>query len=76
MHMTENGPQLKINHNNGYYTQIQMAMGLSCVKFCDFIVFSFKGLIISRIVFDEDYFEKLVVKLNMFYKDYMLPRLS
>ena len=59
MHMTENGPQLKINHNNGYYTQIQMAMGLSCVKFCDFIVFSFKGLIISRIVFDEDYFEKL-----------------
>ena len=29
---------LKEEHSNGYYSQIQMAMGLSQLKFCDFIV--------------------------------------
>ena len=75
MHIIENKSHLKTDHSNDYYTQIQMAMGLSGAKFCDFVIFSFKGLIISRIAFDEDYFAKLVVKLNMFHKDYMLPKL-
>ena len=30
-------PHLKEEHSNGYYSQIQIAMGLSQLKFCDFI---------------------------------------
>ena len=75
MHIVDDKPQLKKTHGNGYYTQIQLAMGLAGVKFCDFIVYTFKGMIISRTAFDEEYFEKLVLKLNMFYKQYMLPKL-
>ncbi len=68
-------PYLKKNHSVGYYSQIQMAMGLSQVKFCDFIVYTFKSMIIIRIEFDEQYFENLMKKLNTFYRNYMLPEL-
>ena len=51
----ENGvPVLKTNHPNGYCTQIQMVMGLSETAFCDFIVYTFDGMIIIRTQFDED----------------------
>ena len=66
---------LKEEHSNGYYSQIQMAMGLSQLKFCDFIVYSFKGMIIIRIPFSEIYFIKLTEKLNHFFKNYALPYL-
>ena len=54
---------LKEEHSNGYHSQIQMAMGLSQLKFCDFIVYSFKGMIIIRIPFREICFIKLTEKL-------------
>ena len=60
--------QLKKDHAYGYYTQIHMAMDLSNVQFCDFVIFTFKGMIIVRVRFDENYFELLVQKLNWFYK--------
>ena len=51
-------------------------MGLSNVQFCDFVVFTFKGMIIVRVPFDKIYFELIVQKLNWFYKRYMLPKLK
>ena len=66
-------PHLKEKHSNGYYSQIQMAMGLSQLKFCDFIVYSFKGMIIIRIPFSEIYFIKLTEKLNHFFKNFAMP---
>ena len=67
--------RLKKNHPFGYYTQVQMAMGLSTVKFCDLVVYTFKGLLVVRTDFDEEYFNDLVKKFNRFYRDYMLPKL-
>ena len=49
-------PVLKKEHPNGYYTQTQMAMRLSQITFCDFIVYTFDGIIIFRTQFDEDFF--------------------
>ena len=69
-------PVLKRDHPNGYYTQIQMAMGLSQITFCDFIVYTFHGMIVIRTQFDEDYFSSLLQKLSSFYKDFMLPKLE
>ena len=65
-------PHLKEEHSSGYYSQIQMIMGLSQLKFCDFIVYSFKGMIIIRIPFGEIYFIKLTEKLNHFLKNFAL----
>ena len=39
-------PVLKKEHPNGYYTQTQMAMRLSQITFCDFIVYTVDGIII------------------------------
>ena len=72
----EGKPILKQGHSSGYYTQIQMDMGLCGLKFCDFVVYTFKGMIISRTLFDEHFFISLVERLNLFYKDYMLPNID
>ena len=69
-------PELKEYRSHGYYSQIQMAMGLCGLSFCDFLVYTFKGMIISRTLFDPSYFEELLTKLNNFYKKYMLPLLA
>ena len=37
--------KLRKDHPYGCYAQIQITMGLSHVHFCDFVVFTFKGMI-------------------------------
>ena len=70
----ENGkPILKKSHSTEYYSQIQLAMGLSGFDTCDFVVYTFKGLVIMRTEFDVSYFDSLIQKLNLFYKKSMLP---
>ena len=69
----QNGqPYLKKNHARGYYTQIQMCMGLAKAEFCDFIVYTKHGLVITRVQYDNTYFEHLISKLNYFFKTYIL----
>ena len=68
-------PHLKEEHSNGYQSQIQMAMGLSQLKFGDLIVYSFKGMIIFRIPFSKINFIKVTEKLNHFFKNYTFPYL-
>ena len=66
---------LKKEHSYGYYTQIQMAMGLAGVTYCDFVVYTLKCMIIIRVPFDQKYFFDLVDKLNQFYKTCLLPQI-
>ena len=49
-----------------HYSQIQMAMDLSQLEYCDFIVYSFEGTIIIRIPISEVYFIKLTENLIIF----------
>ena len=39
---------MKKSYSTGYYSQFQLEMILSGIDTCDFIVYIFKGLIISR----------------------------
>lgn len=53
-----------------------MAMGLSGATFCDFVVYTFTGVIIIRTSFDKKYyFPDLIKKENQFYKTHMLPKI-
>ena len=65
----------KLKREHGYYTQIQMAMRLSGAPYCDFIVYTFKVLIIVRTPFNNEYFVNVIQKLNIVYRKYMLPLL-
>jgi len=66
--------ELYLKKEHQYYCQVQMAMGLSQISMCVLIVYTFKGLIVN-FGFDEKYFLNLVVKLNDFYRKYLLPLL-
>jgi len=64
---------LKKDHEYGYFSQVQLAMGLSQIRNCYFIVYTYKGLIVTHVEFDESYFVEMVKKLNTFYRNFFLP---
>ena len=57
------------------YLQYPLPMELSGITHCDFVVYNFQGLIIGSTKFNELYFYKLLIKLNIFDKGYMLPKI-
>lgn len=64
-------PSLKRGHV--YYDQVQGLMGLSGAKWCDFIVYTSKGMSVERIKFDQDHWDTLSGKLCEYYFKYFLP---
>ena len=66
---------LKSSHPLGYYDQIQFQLGLAQLKWCDFVVYMFHGLTVTRIPFDEDHFVTILAKVNDFYFRYYLKTL-
>ena len=59
--------QRKLKKNHAYYTQVQGQMGVSGAKWCDFIVYTKKGISVERIPFDAAYWETLKRKLHTNY---------
>lgn len=55
LEMIDDFPVLKANHK--YYKQVQGQMGISGAKWCDFITYKFKGMVIERIYFDTDFLQ-------------------
>ena len=55
VYLENSKPILKKSHSTGYYSQIQLAMGLSGFDTCDFAAYTLKGLIIMRTEFDVSY---------------------
>jgi hypothetical protein len=60
---------LKLKKNHRYYTQIQFQMYVAKVDFCDFVVYTNKGIYIQTIKFDKEFVDALVLKCkNIAYK--------
>ena len=57
--------KLKITHP--YYAQVQGQMGITGSKWCDFVVYTKKGMSIGRIPFDPQYWHELEGKLLLYY---------
>ena len=49
-----------------------MCMSLSGGSFADFFYCTFNGLLIVWVKCDKEHFQKLIVKLNSFYEDYVV----
>ena len=73
--LVDGKPNLKKDHHLGYYTQVQLVMGFCGLHWVDFVVYLFKGMIITRVPFDKDYFDQVVCKANTFYVKWFLPQL-
>ena len=66
----------KLRKDCGYYDQIQFQMGVTGAPWCDFIVYTFKGMVIDRVHFDKDHFKELIERVSEFYFKYFLPLAS
>ncbi len=64
---------LQLDKNHRHYYQVQGQMKVTGAKWCDFIVYSFKGLSIERIAYDDDFCTQMLEKLEMFYFRKFLP---
>ena len=68
--------QLKLKRNHKYYSQVQGQMSISKRKWCDFIIFTTKGLSVERIPFDADFWNnELLPKLIEFYDNCLAPEI-
>ena len=56
----------RINRNHGYFDQVQLQMGLTGAPWCDFIIYTLKGMVIDRVYFDVDHFVRLVNRIEIF----------
>ena len=66
------GKKLELKRSHHYYFQIQGQLAITQRKWCDFVVYTNKGVSVERISFDSDLWEnKLLPKLTQFY-DYCL----
>ena len=72
--LVDGKPNLKKDHYLGYYTQVQVVMGFCGLERVDFVVYLFKGMIITRVPFNKDYFNQVVCKVNIFYVKWFLPQ--
>lgn len=60
--------KLKVTHP--YYAQVQGQMGITGAEWCDFVVFTKKGMSVERIAFDRQYWHDLERKLLLYYYEH------
>lgn len=70
MEEVDGKPKLKRTHK--YYVQVQGLMGVTRAKWCDFAVYTSKGMRIERIPFDHRFWNSLKVSLKLYYFKHFL----
>ena len=56
LELTAGRPRLKRNHE--YFYQVQGQMAISGISWCDFVVFTYKGIFVERVLFSKDFWVK------------------
>ena len=67
--------QIRMDRDHGYFDQVQFQMGVTGARWCDFVVYTFKGMAIDRIYFDNNHWKALSSRVAKFYFDFLLPAL-
>ena len=69
-------PVVNLRKNHIYYAQVQGQMAVGGRPWCDFVIFTTKGISSQRILFDNDYWNKdLLPKLASFYDNCIAPEI-
>ena len=66
--------ELKLKRNHKYYTQVQGLLGVTGARWCDFVVYTSKGMSIEGIPFDDDYWKTLKGTLKSYYFTHFLSQ--
>lgn len=68
--------KLKLKRTHNYFCQVQGQMALTEREWCDFIVYTEKGISVERIKFDADFWSNdLLPKLNSFFDNCLAPEI-
>ena len=64
--------QCRLKRDHAYYAQVQGQMGVTGAKWCDFIVYTSKGMYVERIAFDPNYWQILRNQLLQYYFEHFI----
>ena len=64
--------ECKLKEDHPYYAQVQGQMAVTGAKWCDFIVYTSKGIYVKRIPFDPVFWAGLEQKLLSYYFDHFI----
>jgi len=68
--------QVVLKRDHPYFAQIQGQMAIGERPWCDFVVYTTKGLSVHRVLFDIDYWENILLpKLVSFYDNCIAPEI-
>ena len=68
--------QCKLKRTHSYFAQVQGHMGVTGASWCDFIVYTKKGISVERILFDAAYWTDLKQRLHSFYFTHFIKTAS
>lgn len=68
--------EIRLRKKHNYYYQVQGVMGVTRRYWCDFVVWTPKGISIERIKFDSSLWEAMQPKLDWFFEQALLPELA
>lgn len=74
-YLVKEGSNITLQRNHNYYTQIQGQMAICNKQWCDFFIFTKHGHHLERILFQKDYWEKIVSNLENFFLKYVVVEL-
>ena len=57
----------KLKQHHAYYAQVQRQMGCTEAQWCDFVVYTKKGMSVERITFDRAYWVELQEKFCQYH---------
>ncbi len=66
-------PVLRLRRDHAYHYQIQGQMAITGARWCDFVVYTFKGLYIERVAFDKALCDSMLGGLQKFFFHKYLP---
>lgn len=67
---------LKLRHNHPYYSQVQGQMAITGRAWCDFVIYTEKGISVERISFNRDFWQTdLLPKLIDFFDNCFAPEI-
>ena len=73
--MTEIDSKWTLKNDHAYYYQVQTQLNICQVKYCDFVVWTKKGVVIERIAADKEFFEGILDNIKSFFIYGMLPEI-
>ncbi|CAB3988835.1 Carboxypeptidase D [Paramuricea clavata] len=69
------GDSYHLQNKSKYYYQVQMQLFVVCAKFCDFVVWTTKGIHIISIPFESSFMSSVCINLEKFWVTQVVPLL-